>query len=346
MKRILISTTNSIEGSCVLEYKGIVTTNIVTGTGFFSDLAAGFTDFFGGRSGTYKRQMAAIYDEAIEELSLKAIQKGANAILGFKIDFDNISAKSMSMFMISVTGTAVLVQENIVNNHREKEGVITGSALKNEINKRYIIETLEKKNFILDKDWGLVFQNPKEDYALALSKSASDFANSSPTEDNVKKYFSNLGEYLSMIERSAAIEAIYSILESAPYNATRIIYEKNLFDAKSIQRFITAGNMELACSLLASEQDIYTQDDLNDMEKILSLFDTLPDVGKVAVVKGGVLSKEKERYVCRHGHISDKDSEFCENLNCNENIKGLTSSQVTRIETFRQKVKSLKYLLK
>lgn len=347
MKQVIISTTNSIEGAQVLEYKGIVSTNIVAGTGFFSDFAASFTDFFGGRSGTYKRQMAAIYDEAIDELSFKALQKGANAILGFKIDFDSISAKSMSMLMISVTGTAALLQEKTSSNHpvEEKEGTVTAIALKNEISKRFIIESLANKTFTQNKDWDLIFQNPSKDYALALCESASDYANSnSAFEDDIKKYFSNLGEYLIMIERPAAIEAIYSILETAPNNATRIIKEKNLFDAKSIQAIIKKGDFNLACNLLEADQDIYSREDLTEMETVLYLFDNLPDVGKIAVVKGGVLSKEKERFICQHGHYSDKDAKFCETPSCDENIKGLTSKQVMKIEAFRKKVDSLKFL--
>lgn len=344
MKQILISTTNSIEGAKVLEYKGIVTTNIVAGTGFFSDFAASFTDFFGGRSGTYKRQMAAIYDEAIDELSLKAVQKGANAILGFKIDVDSISAKNMSMFMISVTGTAVLVQENAASNHIEGgDGLITTTALKNEINKRHIIYVLETKNFIEAKDWELVFQNPSEDYAMALCKSATAYETGGHApEYDVSKYFSNLGEYLSMIERASAVDAIYSIIESSPIRSTIIIKEKYLFDAKSIQGLISKGNLEDACNLLAAEQETYTKEDLSDMKEILRMFDSLPDVGKIAVVKGGVLSKEKERFVCQHGHTSDKDSKYCEN--CGENIKGLTRYQDAKIEAYRQKVESLAFL--
>lgn len=345
MKQVFISTTNSIEGSRVLEYKGIVTTNIIAGTGFFSDFAASFTDFFGGRSGTYKRQMSTIYDEAIEELSLKALQKGANAILGFKIDFDSISAKNMSMFMISVTGTAVLVQENTASGHiEEKKEAVTVTALKNELNKRHIIDTLNKKNFICEKDWELVFQNPSEDYAFSLCKSASDYYvnNNSALADDVAKYFSHLGEYLSMIKRPAAITAIYSILESTPNNSTRLIKDISLFDAVSIQNLISSGKLALACNILDADKDVYTKDDLIEMEKIITMFDNLPDVGKIAVVKGGMLSKEKEKYICQHGHYSDKDAVFCET--CNENIKGLTFKQVAKIEAYRQKVESLKFL--
>lgn len=344
MKQVFISTTSSIEGSRVLEYKGIVTTNIVAGTGFFSDFAASFTDFFGGRSGTYKRQMSAIYDEAIDELSLKAIQKGANAILGFKIDFDSISAKNMSMLMISVTGTAVLIQENTTSGYVEdKKGAVTVTALKNELNKRHIIDTLNQMNYIFEKDWELVFQNPSEDYAVSLCKSAADYANIA-SGDDLAKYFSHLGEYLSMIERKSAIEAIYSILEVAPNYSTRLIKEKSLFDAISIQNLITSGKLALACNLLDADQDVYTKEDLTEMEKVVTLFDNLPDVGKIAVVRGGMLSKEKERYICQHGHYSDKDAVFCETPTCDENIKGLTSRQVERIEAYRQKVESLKFL--
>lgn len=344
MKQVFISTTNNIEGAKVLEYKGVVTTNVVAGTGFFSDFAAGLTDFFGGRSGTYKRQMSAIYDEAIEELTLKAIQKGADAILGLKIDYDNISAKNMSMFMISMTGTAVSVQENDSGDCIfRKEGIITATSLRNEINKRHIIDTLDKKKFISEADWELVFQNPVGDYAKALCKSASDYKlNSKAFDADEIKYYSHLGDYLSMIERKVAVEAIYSIIDTSPVQATRLIKAKSLFDAKSIQELINSGNTTSACNILDSEQDVYTKADLKDMEKVVTLFETLPDVGSVAVVKGGVLSKEKERYICQHGHNNDKAEEFCST--CGENIKGLTSAQIKSIEAYRKKVESLKYL--
>lgn len=55
---------------------------------FFSDFAASFTDFFGGRSGTYQNKLELIYNEATKELKEKAEALGANAIIGFKIDFD------------------------------------------------------------------------------------------------------------------------------------------------------------------------------------------------------------------------------------------------------------------
>ena len=91
------------------KYLGVVTTNLVIGTNFFSDFTASLSDFFGGMSGTYQKQMDTLYKRANEEISRKATERGANCILGFKIDFDEISGKDKSMLMVSVSGTACVV---------------------------------------------------------------------------------------------------------------------------------------------------------------------------------------------------------------------------------------------
>ena len=69
---MVITTTNSIENATIEKYLGVVTTNLVIGTGFFSDFTAQLTDFFGGMSGTYRRQMDELYQRAYDALSLKA----------------------------------------------------------------------------------------------------------------------------------------------------------------------------------------------------------------------------------------------------------------------------------
>ena len=49
---MIITTTNNIDGAEITSYIRLVSTNVVIGTNFFSDFAASFTDFFGGRSNT------------------------------------------------------------------------------------------------------------------------------------------------------------------------------------------------------------------------------------------------------------------------------------------------------
>ena len=51
---MIITTTPSIEGHPVKEYKGIVTSEVIIGANAIRDFMAGIRDFFGGRSRTYE----------------------------------------------------------------------------------------------------------------------------------------------------------------------------------------------------------------------------------------------------------------------------------------------------
>ena len=72
--RFIITTTGTIENCPIKRYIDTICSNIVIGTNVFSDFVASFTDFFGGRSGSYKRKLQIIYNEASEELKQKALK--------------------------------------------------------------------------------------------------------------------------------------------------------------------------------------------------------------------------------------------------------------------------------
>ena len=102
-----VVSTSTIEGWEITSYRGMVSSHVVAGTGFFSDFAAGLTDFFGGRSATYQRQLASLQEEVEALLMQRARMLGANWVVGTRIEFDSISGKNMQMLMVSATGTAV-----------------------------------------------------------------------------------------------------------------------------------------------------------------------------------------------------------------------------------------------
>lgn len=52
---MILTTTNTIEGHPVKEYKGIVTGETIIGANALKDFMAGLTDFFGGRSQLMKK---------------------------------------------------------------------------------------------------------------------------------------------------------------------------------------------------------------------------------------------------------------------------------------------------
>lgn len=106
-KRLPVSTASTIHGVNIEESLGFVSSHVIAGTNLFSDIFAVFSDLFGGRSQTYKKQLTSIKNEAVEELMDEAIKVGGNAIVGMSIDLDEISGSGKSMFMITATGTAV-----------------------------------------------------------------------------------------------------------------------------------------------------------------------------------------------------------------------------------------------
>mgnify|MGYP001231963338 FL=1 len=105
---ILQTTTPSIEGKPIQQYLGIVTAEAIIGANIFKDLFAGIRDIVGGRSGTYERVIEEARRNALDELSQKAMQMGANAIVGIDLDFETIGSNG-SMLMVVATGTAVKI---------------------------------------------------------------------------------------------------------------------------------------------------------------------------------------------------------------------------------------------
>ena len=102
-------TTPTIEGKRIVEYKGIVFGEVVAGVDFVRDFAAGLTNFFGGRSNSYEDELQQARDTAIIGMEQRAIDRGANAVVGVDIDYEVLGANN-AMLMVSVSGTAVVVE--------------------------------------------------------------------------------------------------------------------------------------------------------------------------------------------------------------------------------------------
>ena len=348
MKRVFITTTNGIENAKILNYCGIVSSHIVAGTGFFSDFAAGLSDFFGGRSGTYRNQLNSLYDEAIDELSHKANLLGANGIIGLHIDFDNISGKNMSMFMITAVGTAVNVQFEeektaIVNNNDS----ISIDTLQNAIQKKIILKFLEDKILITSQEeWATIYKKPDNDYIQPLVDLFFDSLSSSYGYDLEKTsdFRNKFSSFVKMAERKLIIKSLYDGLKTNKQNSIAIrLVNDGFFDAPSILNLIKEGNLSKAIQLLEGTQPSYNENDLKNMIALEEALDNLPNTGKIEMVKGGVFSKDAEKFICECGQKNKPEETYC--TVCGRNIKGLIQNQVDAIEKYKNKVQALRELL-
>ena len=105
---MIVTTTPSVEGKTILEYKGIVFGEVISGVNVIRDFAAGLSNFFGGRSGTYEEELANARETALQELEQRAQERGANAVVGVDIDYEILGADN-GMLMVTGSGTAVVV---------------------------------------------------------------------------------------------------------------------------------------------------------------------------------------------------------------------------------------------
>ena len=106
---MITTTTPSIEGKRIVEYRGIVFGEVVSGVNFVKDIAASFSNFFGGRSGSYEEELINAIQNAIIEMEQRAQALGANAVVGVDIDYEVLGADN-GMLMVTASGTAVFVE--------------------------------------------------------------------------------------------------------------------------------------------------------------------------------------------------------------------------------------------
>lgn len=106
---MIITTTPSIEGKKIREYKGIVFGEVISGVDFIKDFAAGLTNFFGGRSRSYEGELINAREDAINEMASRAASLGCNAVVGVDIDYE-VLGQGGNMIMVTASGTGVVVE--------------------------------------------------------------------------------------------------------------------------------------------------------------------------------------------------------------------------------------------
>lgn len=107
---MIVTTTPTIEGKKIIEYRGIVCGEVISGVDFIKDFAAGLTNFFGGRSKSYEDELIEARENALNELRQRASNLGANAVVGVDIDYE-VLGQGGNMLMVTVSGTAVVIED-------------------------------------------------------------------------------------------------------------------------------------------------------------------------------------------------------------------------------------------
>ena len=105
---MIVTTTPEIQGKIIKEYRGIVFGEVISGINFTKDIAAGLTNFFGGRSGSYEGELVRARENALKEMEAYAEKLGANAVVGVDIDYE-VLGQGNNMIMVTASGTAIVI---------------------------------------------------------------------------------------------------------------------------------------------------------------------------------------------------------------------------------------------
>jgi uncharacterized protein YbjQ (UPF0145 family) len=103
---MIITTTHTIEGRRIADYKGIVTGEAIIGANIVKDFLAGIRDIVGGRAGAYEQSLRTAREEALREMAREAQERGADAVVAVDLDYEVLGANN-GMLMVSASGTAV-----------------------------------------------------------------------------------------------------------------------------------------------------------------------------------------------------------------------------------------------
>ena len=105
---MVCSTTSTLDNAEIVEYKGLVFGEVVSGVDFIKDFGASIRNIIGGRSQGYEEELISARNDALAEMEQRAAALGANAVVGVEGDYEVLGQGNM--LMVSASGTAVVAR--------------------------------------------------------------------------------------------------------------------------------------------------------------------------------------------------------------------------------------------
>lgn len=108
IKNHKLTTGYNFEGYNITNYIGLVSGEIVIGTGFLSDFKASVADLLGVESKAYSYKLKDAKKAALRDMIVESVKNGGNAVIGISYGYVVFSG---NMIGISVNGTSVKIEK-------------------------------------------------------------------------------------------------------------------------------------------------------------------------------------------------------------------------------------------
>ena len=112
----IVLSTESAPDLIVAKRLEIITAEFAVGMGLLTDIFNAWRDVFGGRSKSYQNTLQEARKAVLRELREEAHSLGADAVLGVKLDYSEISGGGKSMLFLVASGTAVVLAPKPLSN--------------------------------------------------------------------------------------------------------------------------------------------------------------------------------------------------------------------------------------
>jgi uncharacterized protein YbjQ (UPF0145 family) len=320
-KRILLTTTSSLDGWTVQEYLGPVSTEVVIGSGLFTDFFSSWTDFFGMESRSHQSKLDQIKERALATIEYKALRLGATAVLGLRVDHDEIGAGGKSLLMVTAMGTAVRAHRTGQSGSQEaasRAGAISSHELNTNRDRLRLLQRAEAGNLDLGdrKVWDFILDNKVVELAPRIIQRADVLASQygyNPHERD--RAWMDLREYFFRLASEDAAEHLYNALtgsEGEAEFAMQVIREASLLDVPRVTEMLQNGDRVLRNRVLQviwADQPFYTPDDIAPLEALRAAIQ--PAIIRIEASRKKGLMGEKEVWVCLCGASVDIRNKEC-----------------------------------
>lgn len=351
---ILLSSTSSLEGLKIEKYIDFISAQVVAGTGLFSDIVASFTDVFGGSSGEYEKQLDRLNMKAIDSLKVKARRLGANAVIGLRIDYDEISGKGMMMFMATASGTAVRISVGVDKFTSRAIGRIGVDELKSILFKEEILHAMEKKPCVFTTEaWNFIVENQIQEvipYIFEAITNPLEKLNIRPdyAPEKFEEFKRNANNLFANLPEDDAMRWLYSGLdqqEKVALFSLDVIKKNNLLSIEKMAERLKSDKPEIgrfALKLVECEKQYYENDDIEKLTQLIGLIEDNFRPAELTTQDKGLLAKGKESWRCECGRTNPISSLRCD---CGRDRYGFMSGQMDSLKAIsilNQKINALK----
>lgn len=350
---VILSTTSNLEGWEIEQHLGPISAHMVIGTGLLTDFFSGLTDIFGGPSASYRNKIQEIEYEALSTLSAEAKQLGADAIVGLRVDHDEISGGGKSMMMVTAMGTAVRARRLVKSREALHPDVVAARDLVERVKRDWITDRAAAGTLgFTEADWEtLIEQKIAEASPTVLGYYATASGQGIMPASDLERLERRLREFFRELAPEEASRQLYDALpnvETGPI-ASKLIVDLQLVDLERSKALLESEDQELrslALQTLKGHPRGYTARDLETMAAIASAiesaFTAAPDADRARMLS----SKAKSVWACECGNEVDSEMSRC--VRCGRDRYGFTEKEFSppaALATLNRRIEALRALV-